>query len=896
MMGEDAEPFVLDQRMKEQRGYWTQRLSRGLMPRHLPLAGSRPAAGPESRDRIELEVPPDVDEALTRLTGGGPFLLYTTLMAALKVCLRRCSRSDVIVVASPSRRRPGGAGRPNVLAIVDSIRGDCRFRDLLLQVRATLLAAYARQDYPYARLIHDLSLEGTDDRFPLGDVVLVLPEIHDDLPETENDVTITFRRTGKELEGLLEFRSDRLDGTIIASLASSFIEVLKRGVEDTTVTIQELESPFLSEREVERERPGDTRGARPEVAGAHRLFERQAERTPDAVAVVASDTRWTYGELNRRSNQLARHLQSFGVGPEVTVGVLMGRCPQLIAAILGVLKSGGAFVPIDPSTPRDRATFMLDQAGACVLLTHGETTQRPTLEGVTEISIDREWQAVSRYDDRDLESGVSAENLAYVIYTSGSTGRPKGVMIPHQGLVNYLEWSVRFYQAASGRGAPVHTSLEFDATLTSVFGPLSAGTAVFLVPEGPGAEGLLASMATQPDFSFVKVTPAHLDLMSRFGMEKESWREIRRLICGGEALLGSRVQLLAKRCPTTRLINEYGPTETVVGCCAYETTMGAIARDAVPIGRPIANMQAYLLDDRLEPVATGVPGELHVAGPGVARGYVGRADLTAACFLPSPFGHRPGSRMYRTGDICRSRADAHLLFLGRSDFQIDLRGMRIEPEEIEGVLRETGWVKDVLVAVTEEDGPDRKQLVAYLVPQAGWDFNPGELRRYLGSKLPRNMIPTLYAVLDEIPRTPHGKVDRKNQPPRDPSRSTPEVGYVAPRTGSEELIAGVWAEFLGVARVGIQDDFFDLGGHSLLATRVVSRLRRVFEVDLPLRSIFESPTVAGIAVKIVQQKAREVEESTLGSLLEEVGGLTAGDVRSQLLERTAMADDGTDRT
>jgi acyl-CoA synthetase (AMP-forming)/AMP-acid ligase II len=415
-------------------------------------------------------------------------------------------------------------------------------------------------------------------------------------------------------------------------------------------------------------------------------------------------------------------------------------------------------------------------------------------------------------------------------------------MIPHQGLVNYLSWCTKAYEVAHGRGTPVHSPIGFDLTITSLFPSLLVGQSVRLLPEELGIEALRAVLETEDDFSLIKITPAHLEGLSQLVPAPAVRGRTRALIIGGEALWGASLAFWQTHAPDTRLINEYGPTETVVGCCVYEVPAGASLAGAVPIGRPIANTQLYILDAHLRPVPIGVPGELYIGGDGVARGYLNRPELTAEKFIPHPFGDQPGARLYKTGDLARYQPDQNIEFLGRIDDQVKIRGFRIELGEIEAVLCQHPSVHEAVVIV-REDTPGDSHLVAYVVPQAQQSPSTSDLRSFLQEKLPEYMVPMAFVILERLPLTPNGKVDRRALP--QPKRESP---FVAPRNAVEEALAGMWAEVLRLERVGIHDNFFALGGHSLLATQVVSRLRSAFQVELPVRRLFdEGSTVAGLA-------------------------------------------------
>ena len=593
-----------------------------------------------------------------------------------------------------------------------------------------------------------------------------------------------------------------------------------------------------------------TRQSRAKLRCVHRWIEVQAEQTPDTVALTGTGGPLTYAELNARANCLARRLRGLGVGPEVLVGLCAGRSAAMVVGLLAVLKAGGAYVPLDPSYPAERLAYMLGDARPAVLLTQEGLLERLAAWSAPIVCLDRDWETIATEPDGNLSGGAGLRNLAYVIYTSGSTGRPKGAMIHHLGLANYLGWCARAYAVHEGQGAPVHSSISFDLTITALLAPLIAGCRVDLLDEDLGVEQLSEALRCSRDYSLVKITPAHLRWLGDQLDPRDAGGRTRAFVIGGEALRPEHVEFWRRFAPDTVLINEYGPTETVVGCCVYRVPRDRPISGVIPIGRPIANTRLYVLNGNLEPVPVGVAGELYIGGAGVARGYLRRPGLTAERFIPDPFAPAPGGRLYRTGDMARWRADGNLEYLGRVDRQVKVRGFRVELGEIEEALVRHHSVREAAV-VTRELGPDDRRLVAYVTLAAGRSQpDDDELRRFLRSSLPDPMIPSAFMALESLPLTPNGKIDREALPDPEGGRTRPDASFVAPRGPIEEDVASAWKAVLRLERVGAYDNFFDVGGHSLLATQVVSRLRDATGVAVPLRALFESPTVAGLAERI----------------------------------------------
>ncbi|AKJ30063.1 non-ribosomal peptide synthetase [Caldimonas brevitalea] len=585
----------------------------------------------------------------------------------------------------------------------------------------------------------------------------------------------------------------------------------------------------------------------PEERLVHQWFEAQAAQTPDAVAVRDDVCQLSYRELNARANQLARYLRAHGVGPDRRVAICTERSAGLIVALLGVLKAGGAYVPLDPGYPAERINDMLEDAEPTVILTEARLQAALAGKAAHVVALDAQWPEILLHREADLEQhevGLLPRHLAYVIYTSGSTGRPKGVMIEHAAWLNYLQWAVRAYECHAGEGAVVSSSIAFDATITSLYTPLLCGRTVVLVRDGDELAGLEALLRQGKAWSLIKITPAHLDALGRRLQANPAPCAVRAFVIGGEALAPATVALWRGICPQARLINEYGPTETVVGCSVYELPADTSDLVTVPIGRPIANTQIYLLDERRQPVPIGVPGEIYIGGAGVARGYLNRPELTAERFVPDPFSEVPNAKLYKTGDLGRWRADGHLEYLGRNDHQVKIRGFRVELGEIEAQLARHEQVKEAVV-IAREDVPGHKRLVAYVTVQGEAAPGVAQLRSTLKAVLPEYMVPAAIVMLPCLPLTPNGKVDRQALPAPDLSALQARQ-YEAPVGRVEAVLAAIWQDILQVGQVGRHDNFFELGGHSLLAVQLIERLRQA-GWKAEVASIFMRPTLAELA-------------------------------------------------
>jgi amino acid adenylation domain-containing protein len=597
----------------------------------------------------------------------------------------------------------------------------------------------------------------------------------------------------------------------------------------------------------------------------HQFFEDQAEKSPHEIAIVCGTQEIAYGELNRRANQIAHRLISSGIRTNMRVGICMHRSVEMVAAMLAILKAGATYVPLDPDYPQERLRFMTEDAGMALVLTTDLVRVRLPKD-VAVLSIDAA-------DIQALLSSAPAENLrldpplriedpAYVIYTSGSTGTPKGVIIRHKEFTNYISWACALYESDRGQGAPINTSFGFDATITSLYVPLVSGKRVILLPEDRQLEALADLLASGIELTLVKLTPAHLEALRSLLGSKASAIRARAFVVGGEAFTRHLADFWHQHCPATRIFNEYGPTETVVGCCVYMVGSDPELKSDVPIGRPTPNTRLYVLDVMKDLVPIGVVGELHIGGSQVGAGYLNRPELTAERFLPDPFAVEPDGRMYRTGDLARWRADGVLEFLGRADDQVKIRGFRVELGEIETTLAQHSDVQSAAVAVRDMPSGE-KQLVAYCVPKHGSPVDFSSVRQFLVERLPDHMVPRSFVSLTTIPLTSNGKVDRRALPA--PPLPSPEADadFALPRTPEEARITMVWADVLSLPKVGTHDNFFEIGGTSLLAVRILSRLRSVFRVELPLSALLAAPTIEQLARFIQEAESAAAPQSCI---------------------------------
>jgi amino acid adenylation domain-containing protein len=582
------------------------------------------------------------------------------------------------------------------------------------------------------------------------------------------------------------------------------------------------------------------------------LVKARAELMPEGLALASDSQTLTYGELESRANQLAHHLLKLGVGPEVTVGLCLGRSPLMVVAALAILKAGGAYIPLDPDYPAERLRFMLDDAKAAVLIARQEIAERIGSGRWKTLDVEKRALQISDYSETAPATIVSGNNLAYVIFTSGSTGRPKGVQITHRSLLNLVRWHQRAFEISPSDRASQVASVGFDAAVWEVWPNLAAGSSVHFPDEAvrvapePLRDWLVSERIT---VSFVPTPLAEALIMLKWPRETA----LRLLLTGGDALHFYPPERLP-----FQLINNYGPTECTVVATSCVVAPGGPRDGAPPIGKPIDDLQVYILDERLQPVANGATGELHIAGHGLGRGYVNRPDLNAQKFIANPFSQTPGERMYKTGDLARYLPDGQIAFVGRIDEQIKVRGYRIEPEEIATLLGRCFGVEASVVVARGENGDTR--LIAYVVPTPGVKLDHDSLQAYLKKYLPDYMIPAAFVRIDKLPLGSSGKIDRAMLPAPTPENTSEDKIRVGPSTPVEARVVAILAELLGINRVGVHDNFFFLGGHSLLGTQLIARARDSFGIELPLRTVFDSPTASQLSAEI-ERLRRQVQSN-----------------------------------
>ena len=848
--------------LKSQLDYWKKQLDGNLPLLQLPTDHPRPLVQTYRGASQSLVLPNNLTKALKALSRQEEVTLFMTLLATLQTLLYRYSGLSDIIVGSPmvSRNRVETERLigcfVNTLVMRTNLSDNPSFRELLGRVRGVVLGAYAHQDLPFEKLVEELQPERNLSYTPLFLVMFVLQETSVATLELSKlrlsplelytrmeqfDLILSAKEIDEGIVVFLEYNAELFEATTISQMLEHFQTLLGGIVAHPTQRLSEL--PLLTQAERHQllvewnPNPPDY----PKDLCLHQPFEIQVERRPDAVAVVIENEQLTYRELNCRANQLAHYLRKLGVGPEIPVGVYIERSLELAVGIIGILKAGGVCVPLDPEYPKERLAFMLEDAQVSVLL-----TQKGLLENIPHhkghvLCIDTSWETITQESTEPPVTKVTAENLAYIFYTSGSTGKPKGVMISHLGRCREF-WEQTAYQLTETDRRLIQTS-----SLLELFGILRVGGQGIIVRPGKHRDSAyLTKVIAEHKITEMSLIPSMLEVfLEEPGLDHCNC--LKHVSSGAEAWpIGLQERFFNRL--SASLHHTYGLTEL----SSYATLWnckGGSNQPIMIIGHPVAGMKVYLLDSNLQLVPIGLPGELYISSIGLARGYLNQPELTAEKFIPNPFSDEPGARMFKTGDLARFRLDGTIEFLGRLDNQVKIRGFRIELEEIEAVISQHPAVRKTAV-IDRENGSGDKRLVAYVVSNQKQAPTIDELRCFLKRKLPEYMMQSAFVMLDALPLTPNGKLDRHALPASDQLRPDQSAMFVAPRTPIEQRIADICAQALGLEQVGVHDNFFELGGHSLLATQLISRLRQTFGMELPLRTLFEAPTVAELGDRI----------------------------------------------
>ncbi|MBD2517741.1 amino acid adenylation domain-containing protein, partial [Nostoc sp. FACHB-973] len=873
--------------LQKQLSYWQQQLGDASTFLALPTDRPRPAVQTYHGAYVEFALSVELTQKLTQLSQQQGVTLFMTLLAAYDTLLYRYTGQTDILVGTPIANRDrteieGLIGFfVNTLVLRANLDGDRTFQELLPEIREMALGAYAHQDLPFEMLVEALQPERDLSHTPLFQVMFVLQNAPMSQVELSGltishlpiesatakfDLTLTMENTATGLVGAWEYNTDLFDASTIERMTGHFVTLLEAIVENPKQRISQL--PMLTESE-ERQlliEWNDTQTDYPIDKCIHQLFEEQVERTPDAVAVRYENQQLTYGELNSRANQLAHYLQSLGVSADVLVGICVERSIEMVVGLLGILKAGGAYVPLDPEYPTERLSFMLEDAQVSVLLTQNHLVDKLPQHRAHVVCLDTGWQIISQLSQDNLLSGVLGNNLGYVIYTSGSTGQPKGVAMNQSALCNLILWQVQNTTIPGGVKTLQFAPVSFDVSFQEMFSTWCCGGTLVLIGEQLRREPLaLLDLLQQQAVERLFVPFVGLQQLAEVAVASESvTSHLREIITAGEQLqITPAISNWLSQLTDCTLHNHYGPSESHV-VTSLTLTDSVESWPLLPaIGRPIANTQIYILDEYQNPVPVGVPGELHIGGVALARGYLNRPELTQEKFIPNPFdksqvtGHL--SKLYKTGDLARYLPDGNIEYLGRIDNQVKIRGFRIELGEIEAVLSQHEDVQASCV-IAREDSPGDKRLVAYIVPQKEQTPTVSAVRSFLKEKLPEYMVPSVIVILECLPLTPSGKVDRRALPaPLNPSGSDT---FVSPRNTVELQLVQIWSKILKVDNVGVKDNFFDLGGHSLLAPSLMAQIKQQFGKDIPLAILFQNPTIEDLA-SVVQKDTNAYSWSPL---------------------------------
>jgi amino acid adenylation domain-containing protein len=899
--------WLQGERLEEQLSYWRGQLADAPPLLELPTDRPRPTFKTFHGANVTLSFSKSLSKEITQLGRREGATLFMTLLSAFFALLHRYTNQEDILAGTPIANRNRAETESligffvNTLVLRARFSDAMTFRELLGQVRETALEAYAHQDLPFEKLVEELQPERALSHSPLFQVMfhlqnavterlnlsdLSMSQLEVETQTAKFDLLLSMAESKDGcFAGGLNYNTDLFDEATVRRMARHFKRLLEAAVSNPDEQVSRLQMLSEDERDRVLLEWNDTRRDF-ENRPVHLAFAAQARHTPEAVAVRFEQDRLTYRELNRRANRLAHRLRQLGVGPEVPVGLLARRSVGLVVAMLAVLKAGGAYVPLDPDYPRDRLAFMLEASQCSVLVTHRVTAGGLAGDGRGRVLIDTADLTIDSESDADPADGTDPENPAYIIFTSGSTGTPKGIVIPHRA-VNHLVVGASYVELESSNCVAQASNASFDAATFEVWGALLNGAQLVGLP----LDVILSPRDFAGEIRRQRIDTLFLTtaLFNQIARElPEAFAPLEHLLFGGEAADPSAVRQVLENGPPRRLLHVYGPTESTTFASWQLVREVPRAATTIPIGRATSNTRLYILDRHLQPVPVGVTGELHIGGDGLARGYLDHPGLTAERFVPHPFGGEPGGRLYKTGDLTRWLADGQVEFVGRNDLQVKVRGFRIELGEIETVLREHEGVCDAVVAARTDARGDA-YLTAYVVAAHGLLPAGGELRAFLREKLPEYMLPSVYLVLDKLPLTPHGKVDRSALPEAVGAARELNVPFVAPRNAVEEVLSEIFAEVLRIEQVGVNDNFFELGGHSLLATQVASLVRKAFQPDLPLRKIFEAPTVGSLAALLVAGEPSSGQFEKKAETLRRIESLSADHLEELLRRKKAKA-------
>jgi amino acid adenylation domain-containing protein len=890
-----------DANLQNSLSYWKTQLD-NLPTLMLPIKRVQHIPERASGGREEFEVSDELMDLLRSLANRSGTTLFMVLLTAWKVALYRYTGQTDITIGTPVAGRNHPAVEEligyflNLVVLRSDLSGDPTVHELLDRIRRVCIDAFSHQDVPFEKLVEELRPTRHVTTNPLVQATFAL---QNNPKQSLNLTGIAVRDLDISagvarpfdlhlymieeetcLRGYVSYNKNLFETDTVRRLIDHLKNLLKAIAANQDQRISAF--PMMTDEETHQllVEWNDTKTDYAKEKCIHELFEAQVEKTPDAIAITFENHQVTYRGLNQRANQLAHYLRRRGVRPDDLVSLFMERSPEMVIAILGVLKAGGAYLPIDPNLPAERIQFLLTDAQVELILTQDKLQAALGDFSGEVFCLDNDRSNLSDENQENPRPTALGHHAAYVIYTSGSAAVPKGVINIHDGLRNRIQWMQQNYRLSALDRVLQKTPYTFDVSVWEFLWPLTSGASLVLAqPGGQRDSAHLVELIKSWQITTLHFVPSMLGIfLQEPGFEQCS--SLRQVFCSGEALSYEVQQNFFERSAAV-LHNLYGPTEASIDVTAWQCRRDYAAK-VVPIGRPIANTQIYILDEYLVPVPIGVVGEIHIGGDGLARGYLNQPELTAEKFIYHSFNGEPARRLYKTGDLARYLPDGNIEFLGRVDNQVKIRGYRIELGEIEAVLAQHPSIQHAVV-LAREDSPGERRLVAYVVTAPGTTTSATELRSALRQKLPDYMLPSAIVLLDSLPLTPNGKLDRKALPAPDQNRPELDETYTAPRTPTEDILAKIWAEVLKIEKVGIQDNFFNLGGHSLLATQVVSRIRDPFQMDIPLRTLFEKPTVEELAIAIMHHSREQISEKELSGILNDLESLSKDELKQRLV-------------
>jgi amino acid adenylation domain-containing protein len=846
--------------------YWLDKLSGELKKSNFPYDNNKAVSGLYTKS-LKFRFDNDIYEKLNKLSNDSYPRLHIILITGLTILLNKYTNNNDIILGTSIYNQDVEADFINTILILrNKIKEDTLFKELLLQVRGIATEAEENQNYPVDTILQKLKIPyAKGDTFPLFDVLILLENIQDAsyIQDIKSNVVFSFFKDDNYLEGTVNYNSSLYEEKTILRIISNYQEIFRKAFTDLNIPVADLDILSVDERKQILYDFNNTKADYPKDKTIHELFEDQVLKTPGNTSLEYKEDKLSYEILNSRSNQVAKHLQKIGVNTNSIVGIMLENSFDLITGILGILKAGAAYLPIDILYPQKRKEFIISDSKLDILLSNDKLI-KDNEKNLQNTSIENLLNINDLLDDEENcdkpESTAKPSDISYLIYTSGSTGNPKGTAIKHQGLTNYIYWATQMYDVPSRMNFPLYSSVSFDLTVTSIYTPLVTGNKIIIYNE-TNINETLEKIFQNEQIGVVKLTPAHLSILDNLKIVNSS---VRKLIVGGDQLTVSVAGKIHEKFEGIELYNEYGPTEAAVGCMIYKYNPELDKGINVPIGKPISNVSIYLLDNQLKPLCDGVSGELFIGGDGLALGYINNPGLSKNKFINNPF--IEGESLYRTGDLARRLPDGNIEFMGRIDHQVKIRGFRIELGEIENFLLKHSSIKECVVIAIEGNGD--KYLCAYLVIME--DFNEDEIYTYLSSSLPDYMIPSYFVQLEKLPLTSNGKINRKALP-------FPEIkagdDYVAPLNETEEKLVEIWSEVLNIEKeaISVTANFFAIGGHSLKAVILASRIYDLYDVDITIREIFSYPTIKGI-VNII-------EASELNRLEEEIEDVDCDNIR-----------------